>query len=80
MGGFVTTTGGLTIMHNRCGTPRGVNRNDKTVMINPPGRTTTGGAIENLTPGAPSTLRTKSSQFHTKLWKVWQNRVLAPLP
>ena len=25
------------------GTPQGVNPNDKTVMINPPGRTTAGG-------------------------------------
>ena len=49
-GGFVTTIGGLIIMLGCCGTPQGVNPNDKTVMINPPGRTTTGGVNENLTP------------------------------
>ena len=47
-GGFVTTTGGLIIMHNCCGTPRGVNPNDKTVVISPPGRTTTGGLMKTL--------------------------------
>ena len=31
-----------------CGMPRGVNPNDKTVMINPPGRTTTGGLMKTL--------------------------------
>ena len=37
-----------------CGTPRGVNPNDKTVMINPPGAYQNGGVNENLTP-APAT-------------------------
>ena len=49
-GGFVTMTGGLIIMHNRCGMPRGANPNDKTVVINPPGANHNGGANENLTP------------------------------
>ena len=53
MGGFVTMTGGLIIMHNRCGTPRGANPNDKTVVINPPGAYHNGGTNENLTPGIP---------------------------
>ena len=47
-GGFVTIIGGLIIMLGCCGTPRGVNPNDKTVMINPPGRTTTGGLMKTL--------------------------------
>ena len=34
---------------NSLGTPRGVNPNDKTVMINPPGRTWRG-VNENLSP------------------------------
>ena len=37
MGGFITMIGGLIIMLGCCGTPQGVNPNDKTVMINPPG-------------------------------------------
>ena len=40
--------GGLIIMLGCCGTPRGVNTNNKTVMINPPGRTTTGGLMKTL--------------------------------
>ena len=47
-GGFVTTIGGLIIMLGCCGTPWGGNHNDKTVMINPPGRTTTGGLMKTL--------------------------------
>ena len=40
--------GGLIIMLGCCGMPGGVNPNDKTVMINPPGRTTTGGLMKTL--------------------------------
>ena len=47
-GGFVTRIGGLIIMLGCCGMPQGVNPNDKTVMINPPGRTTTGGLMKTL--------------------------------
>ena len=47
-GGFITTLGGLIMMLSCCGTPRGVNPNDKTVMINPRGRTTTGGLMKTL--------------------------------
>ena len=61
MGGFVTMTGGLIIMQNRCGTPRGVNPNDKTVVINPPGAYHNGGANENLTPGMNNPLAILSS-------------------
>ena len=49
-GGFITTIGGLIIMLGCCGMPRGVNPNDKTVMINPPGAYHNGGVNENLTP------------------------------
>ena len=55
-GGFVTMTGGLIIMHNHCGTPRGANPNDETVVINPPGAYHNGGANENLTPELKSSL------------------------
>ena len=47
-GGFVTMIGGLIIMLGCCGMPWGVNPNNKTVMINPPGRTTTGGLMKTL--------------------------------
>ena len=50
-GGFITMIGGLIIMLGCCGMPRGVNPNDKTVMINPPGAYHNGGVNENLTPG-----------------------------
>ena len=40
--------GGLIIMLGCCGTPRGVNHNDKTVMINPPGHTTMVGLMKTL--------------------------------
>ena len=49
-GGFVTIIGGLIIMFGCCGMPGGVNPNDKTVMINPPGAYHNGGVNENLTP------------------------------
>ena len=55
-GGFVTMIGGLIIMLGCCGTPRRVNHNDKTVMINPPrGVPQRGGVNENLTPVSPGT-------------------------
>ena len=46
--------GGLIIMLGCCGTPRGVNHNDKTVMINPTGAYHNGRVNENLTPEAKS--------------------------
>ena len=42
--------GGLIIMLSCCGMPGGVNPNDKTVMINPPGAYHNRGVNENLTP------------------------------
>ena len=42
--------GGLIIMLGCCGMPGGVNHNSFIIMINPPGRTTKGGGVnENLT-------------------------------
>ena len=47
-GGFITMIGGLIIMLGCCGTPRGVNPNDKTIMINPPGAYHNGGLMKTL--------------------------------
>ena len=41
-------TGGLIITHNHCGTPRGVNNNNKSVVINPPGAYHNGGLMKIL--------------------------------
>ena len=56
-GGVRHNNRGLIIMFGCCGMPGGVNPNDKTVMINPPGAYHNGGVNENLTPARPKRQR-----------------------